>query len=738
MIELEQWGGAATLSRWAGVPPTQFFENELTKILYQKLVWYVINRRNRITGRLYKDEPSIFGWELGNELFSPMCDDLRPPHCGRQTSLKDFAAVPVAWTRHMAAFIRGLDANHLIISGGYIKDGADLSVADVDLLGGSYYSANTAQLERDIATVNGQRPVIVKEFGLAGDSNLTVVNTTLQFVASAPGIAGGLYWSLRGHAEEGGFYWHYEALFDGGEMTYPQSLHWPGFDNSAPTYESEVLGLLTAATAEWDRTLVSTVNETVETFIPCQPKVFVIDQEAFPPCLGFIGATGAARYEVWMRHVSLIESDGEWFRAMGDAHDAVAERMGRITFADGDAVRSLMAYFGTTEPYQFCFQSCSAAGLCSACSVPLTLSLNASGTPSKLCNGTAVGVGPRNEDAQQLGALLLGLSPPEPIEMLEVVLWCLAAVSALAVAASLHESIVKWMAAVRHRSVSAKELTPLNEQTGSVCSISNSSEASADTPAIGLRVLYVLATLLILFDARYTDMTAGTDLSAGTDVSAGTEPKGAGATGAAPLLFVVFGFEMFAKHAEVKDGAAISASGFASWHIARCAPGVVLASLLGLGLTPEQYLTGEYFLLPLGLSAWVPSLWNNEANSLVWIAGAYVFNSLCFLPLRDAVVRLRPSIRTRLGLLLCCWIATGTPRAPSSPPQPPQPTQPQPPRPLYYDCDTRAISTHPGWRARLQRGKRSITSACACFSSTASLRPFTFAPTPLPSSPASW
>ena len=121
-----------------------------------------------------------------------------------------------------------------------------------------------------------------------------------------------------------------------------------------------------------------------------------------------------------MRHVSLIESDGEWFRAMGDAHDAVAERMGRITFADGDAVRSLMAYFGTTEPYQFCFQSCSAADLCSACSVPLTLSLNASGTPSKLCNATAVGVGPRNEDAQQLGALLLGLSPPEPIEMLEV------------------------------------------------------------------------------------------------------------------------------------------------------------------------------------------------------------------------------------------------------------------------------------------------------------------------------
>jgi hypothetical protein len=60
-------------------------------------------------------------------------------------------------------------------------------------------------------------------------------------------------------------------------------------------------------------------------------------------------------------------------------------------------------------------------------------------------------------------------------------------------------------------------------------------------------------------------------------------------------------------------------------------------------------------MLPLGLSTWIPSLRINTANSLVWISGALVFNSLLFLPLRDAMTKLAPTIKTRFHLLLLCW-----------------------------------------------------------------------------------
>ena len=200
VIELEQWGGAASLARWAGVPASKFFDHELTATLYKKVVHYVITRKNKITGRLYKNEPAILGWELGNELFKPQCDDLRPPHCGVEKSLRDMPPVPLAWTRTMAQFIRSIDSNHLIISGSYVHSGAELQVEELDIMGGTYYYPDTSNLAKDIAVLKGQRPFLVKEFGLAGFSNFAVVNQTVELITASSAVAGGLYWSLRGHA----------------------------------------------------------------------------------------------------------------------------------------------------------------------------------------------------------------------------------------------------------------------------------------------------------------------------------------------------------------------------------------------------------------------------------------------------------------------------------------------------------------------------------------------------------
>ena len=199
----------------------------------------------------------------------------------------------------------------------------------------------------------------------------------------------------------------------------------------APTYETDVLGLLTAANTGWNKSAATLKSEAaVDTFVPCPPSVVVVDEVAFPPCFAFVGATGARRYEIFARAVSKIDENSEWFRLMADAHDAVAERMGRMTFMDISSVRKLMGLFGAKEQWQVCFQSCSANDTCSECSDPLTLRFNATGAPSALCsNNTAVIQETRQEDEDHLGALILSFSPPEPVRVLLLVAVSLAAVS---------------------------------------------------------------------------------------------------------------------------------------------------------------------------------------------------------------------------------------------------------------------------------------------------------------------
>ena len=38
---------------------------------FKKYVRSIVTRRNSITGRLYKDDPTIMAWDLANEPFAP-------------------------------------------------------------------------------------------------------------------------------------------------------------------------------------------------------------------------------------------------------------------------------------------------------------------------------------------------------------------------------------------------------------------------------------------------------------------------------------------------------------------------------------------------------------------------------------------------------------------------------------------------------------------------------------------
>lgn len=90
-----------------------FWSDEGCKSLYKNHLKTLTQRRNTISGRLYKDDASIFAWDLVNE---PRCETWRVAECVH--------TVP-AWISEMAAYLKELDPNHLVTSGGEGFWGAD-------------------------------------------------------------------------------------------------------------------------------------------------------------------------------------------------------------------------------------------------------------------------------------------------------------------------------------------------------------------------------------------------------------------------------------------------------------------------------------------------------------------------------------------------------------------------------------------------------------------------------------
>ncbi|XP_010246810.1 PREDICTED: mannan endo-1,4-beta-mannosidase 4-like [Nelumbo nucifera] len=76
-----------------------FYTNALVKGYYKNHVKTVLTRRNSISGVAYKDDPTIFAWELINE-----------PHCEADVS----GATLQEWIEEMATHVKSIDDNHLL------------------------------------------------------------------------------------------------------------------------------------------------------------------------------------------------------------------------------------------------------------------------------------------------------------------------------------------------------------------------------------------------------------------------------------------------------------------------------------------------------------------------------------------------------------------------------------------------------------------------------------------------
>ena len=105
----EAYGGIRRYVEWklgrapAAADYPLFYTDPAIRQWFKNYVRAILERRNTVTGALYKDEPAIMAWELGNEL--------RNPAPGSADAL-------VAWMAEMAAFIKSVDPNHLVADGG--------------------------------------------------------------------------------------------------------------------------------------------------------------------------------------------------------------------------------------------------------------------------------------------------------------------------------------------------------------------------------------------------------------------------------------------------------------------------------------------------------------------------------------------------------------------------------------------------------------------------------------------
>lgn len=103
LILLDNWqpGGVDTLVGWTGSTSHEsFWTNADAQTYYKQLVEKIVTRTNTVNGRVYRDDPTIAAWNLVNE---PRCYQ-----CSSSVS---------AWISTMAAYVKSLDANHLVTVG---------------------------------------------------------------------------------------------------------------------------------------------------------------------------------------------------------------------------------------------------------------------------------------------------------------------------------------------------------------------------------------------------------------------------------------------------------------------------------------------------------------------------------------------------------------------------------------------------------------------------------------------
>jgi mannan endo-1,4-beta-mannosidase len=272
--------GVDEFSAIAGKPKGSFWYDEEQKADFKHFLDFMLNRRNTVNGLLYKEDPAIFSWQLGNEFGSYPGD--------RGLSYPEWEPKILAWSLEMAAYIKSVDPNHLIMEAGGCDRNALIDSPNIDLIsdhlyeywnkmGGRPYDLAKIALESHNQCL-GKKPLVIDEFGLGTTENLRKLMTTIQNSS----IVGGLMWSIRGHRRDGGWYYHNE----GG--TPVNSFHVPGFSVGFEYEEQRLLDLLKA------NAFLMAGKAIPSEKVPAPAPVLMVQGEGFT----WRGATGAASYTI--------------------------------------------------------------------------------------------------------------------------------------------------------------------------------------------------------------------------------------------------------------------------------------------------------------------------------------------------------------------------------------------------------------------------------------------------------
>jgi len=228
--------GVDEFSAIAGKPKGAFWTDQEQKEDFRHFLDFILNRKNTVNGIIYKNDPAILAWQLGNEFGSYPGD--------RGLKYEEWSPRILDWSLEMAAYIKKADPNHLVMDAG----GADrvrlIADPNIDIISDHLYEYWNRMSGRPwvlaplaLESYNqckGRKPLIIDEFGLGSTENLRDLMKAIR----ESNISGGLLWSIRSHRRDGGWYYHNE----GG--TPVNSFHVPGFSAGFVYDEVRILSLL--------------------------------------------------------------------------------------------------------------------------------------------------------------------------------------------------------------------------------------------------------------------------------------------------------------------------------------------------------------------------------------------------------------------------------------------------------------------------------------------------------------
>jgi mannan endo-1,4-beta-mannosidase len=220
-------GGVTQYLRWAGINDAAddsykyginnekailFYSNPETRRLYREHIEKLVTRRNTITGVVYRDEPTIFAWELMNEA---------EVITGRWTERR-------AWFAEMSSYVKSLDPNHMVTPGawGYRSASerrewlADHAIPTIDYCDvhnyprddhNSFVDSPAALKEfienRAAAAYSLRKPLVLGEFGMGveGHNGASQVEWYKAFFDgnARAGSGGAMFWILTPDARRG-------------------------------------------------------------------------------------------------------------------------------------------------------------------------------------------------------------------------------------------------------------------------------------------------------------------------------------------------------------------------------------------------------------------------------------------------------------------------------------------------------------------------------------------------------